>query len=223
MTFSSWRTVVNCPRGKFNPVTCWQLVKQVSQHFWRRWSDEYLTTLLVRPKWRTTQQNLVVVRVHAVHPCGDGNVRVITLRTKHGLFKCPVSKHGITEHFSFLVYTQMEMPLVLSLAHNTRRVLCNRSWPTTLTGLIKVIALPPVCQIAGSNIFLIKAQSLDDYLKTVSFLKETNVEYFTYQVPLLRNHEFVICHLPANTDTKAIKSALEEQSFNIVNVMTTTC
>ncbi|KAG8236835.1 hypothetical protein J437_LFUL017119 [Ladona fulva] len=87
------------PLGYISPV-----------HFWRRWSDEYLTTLQARPKWRTAQPNLIVcdlvvlkgeksgpqnwpiARVHAVHPGGDGNVRVVTIRTNHGFFRRPVLK-----------------------------------------------------------------------------------------------------------------------------------
>ncbi|KAG8238360.1 hypothetical protein J437_LFUL018128 [Ladona fulva] len=37
-------------------ITCWHLIKQVSQHFWQRWSDKYLTTLQARPKWRAEQK-----------------------------------------------------------------------------------------------------------------------------------------------------------------------
>ncbi|KAG8236966.1 hypothetical protein J437_LFUL016537 [Ladona fulva] len=73
--------------------------------------------------------------------------------------------------------------------------------------------------MAGSNIILIKAQKLEDYFLTINFLKERNVEYFTYQVPSLRNHDFVIRHLPTNTEPEAIKSALEDLNFKIINVM----
>ncbi|GFY48786.1 DUF5641 domain-containing protein [Trichonephila inaurata madagascariensis] len=29
----------------------WQLVQRLNQHFWRKWSSEYLNRLQQRPKW----------------------------------------------------------------------------------------------------------------------------------------------------------------------------
>ena len=84
---------------QLNRLSRWQLVQQATQHFWRRWSSEYLSTLQQRFKWSTRHQNLQVAdlvlirdenqpptkwamgRVIAVHPGADQLVRVVTLRT----------------------------------------------------------------------------------------------------------------------------------------------
>ncbi|XP_070519743.1 uncharacterized protein [Cardiocondyla obscurior] len=43
-----------------NRLSRWELVQKMRDHFWRRWSAEYLPTLNIRSKWRTTQPNLQV-------------------------------------------------------------------------------------------------------------------------------------------------------------------
>jgi hypothetical protein len=93
-----------------NRLSRWQLVRQITQHFWKRWSTEYLNTLQLRNKWVQEEENLAVddlvivkekhasllqwplARVEKVHPGPDNRVRVVTLRTKHGIFKRPVNK-----------------------------------------------------------------------------------------------------------------------------------
>jgi len=35
-----------------NRLTCWQRVDQIRQHFWKRWSLEYLHSLQERSKWK---------------------------------------------------------------------------------------------------------------------------------------------------------------------------
>ena len=80
------------------------------QHFWKRWSKEYLHTLQQRSKWRHSSENvkigdLVLVndgnsapmhwsmgRVIKVHPGDDGMTRVVTLKTVHGQLQRPVVK-----------------------------------------------------------------------------------------------------------------------------------
>lgn len=76
------------------------------QHFWKRWSLEYLNTLQQRHKWTTVCDNnikpgvLVILkdkdippmkwklgRVMAVHPGSDGMVRVLSIKTENGLTK----------------------------------------------------------------------------------------------------------------------------------------
>ncbi|XP_018399895.1 PREDICTED: uncharacterized protein LOC108777480, partial [Cyphomyrmex costatus] len=97
-----------------NRLIRWQRVEQVRQHFWRRWSQEYLHTLQERSKWRTNkgdqltpnqmvllkQPNLAPLqwllgRVEEVHPGTDGNVRTATVRTTKGLFTRPLTKLAI--------------------------------------------------------------------------------------------------------------------------------
>lgn len=88
----------------------WQLVRQITQHFWRRWQAEYLHTLQQRPKWFHKSQNLkpgdlVLIkepnlpplqwrkaRVIRTCPGTDGTVRVVELRTSSGTLLRPTVK-----------------------------------------------------------------------------------------------------------------------------------
>ena len=89
----------------------WNQCQSVIQHFWRRWSREYLNTLQSRTKWQQTQPNLrpgdiVIVkedRVFACHwplakvietyPGEDGLVRVAKIQAATGgPKKRPVAK-----------------------------------------------------------------------------------------------------------------------------------
>lgn len=90
--------------------TKWQLIQHMLQGFWSLWSKEYLHTLQTRPKWRQQQKNLqignmvlvkddnipaakwILGRVIQTHPGSDGLVRVVSLKTKNGTFKRPVTK-----------------------------------------------------------------------------------------------------------------------------------
>jgi len=88
----------------------WQLITRSVQDFWRRWSQEYIHTLMHRPKWDTTSPNLIpgkmillsdknlppttwsVGRVIEVYPGIDGIVRVAKIKTANGTFTRPVNK-----------------------------------------------------------------------------------------------------------------------------------
>ena len=88
-----------------SPLKRWELVKQVSQGFWKRWTGEYLRTLQSRIKWKSLLDNLKVGdlvfiksdfnaplkwplgKVVKVHPGNDKLVRVVTLKTTSGLVK----------------------------------------------------------------------------------------------------------------------------------------
>ena len=48
-------TDVNC-----NGLSRWQLVDQMQQIFWKKWSTSYLTLLQVRYKWKTLLKNIVI-------------------------------------------------------------------------------------------------------------------------------------------------------------------
>lgn len=90
--------------------TRWQLTQKIFEDVWKKWQSEYLSQLSTRSKWRQPQENLniddVVIihdanlppgkwalgRITALHPGKDDYVRVVTLKTKNGELKRPISK-----------------------------------------------------------------------------------------------------------------------------------
>ncbi|XP_065203485.1 uncharacterized protein LOC135833643 [Planococcus citri] len=88
----------------------WDLTTQLRNTFWRRWSEEYLTSLQKRHKWtdpaRSYQIDDIVLiqentspltwplaRVIHLHPGSDDVVRVVDLRTRNGsTLRRPVAK-----------------------------------------------------------------------------------------------------------------------------------
>ena len=98
-------STVKIPDGKR-----WERTRQIVQHFWRRWSDEYLATLQTRDKWFTAQPSLgvgdlILVTgentkpgdwplglITAVHPGKGGLVRVVDIRTAATTLTRPVVK-----------------------------------------------------------------------------------------------------------------------------------
>jgi hypothetical protein len=93
-----------------NRLSRWQMINQSSQLFWKRWSNDYLHTLMQRPKWTKCQQNLKIGdivllfkinssplnwplgRITQTFPGSDGIVRVVQVRTPYGVFTRPVNK-----------------------------------------------------------------------------------------------------------------------------------
>ena len=92
-----------------NRLSRWQVVKQMTEHLWRRWSREYLTTLQQRAKWVKNKKDLAegdlvllrfkttpplswpVGKVVSTHPGADGTIRVVTVRThNNSVFQRPV-------------------------------------------------------------------------------------------------------------------------------------
>ncbi|CAI6349887.1 unnamed protein product [Macrosiphum euphorbiae] len=97
-----------CPE---RPLTDrWKLLDHCHQHFWRRWSTEYLHTLQERGKWTRDQPNIEVGqmvtirdslapplewrlgRVLEVLPGADGVVRVVRVLTSRGIVTRPAAK-----------------------------------------------------------------------------------------------------------------------------------
>ncbi len=89
----------------------WSLLQAISQHFWRRWSTEYLQQLQRFNKWRTPTANLQVDdivlikedglvsnshwpmgKIVRIYPGKDGHVRVVAIKTKTGTYKRPTAK-----------------------------------------------------------------------------------------------------------------------------------
>ncbi|GFQ99431.1 DUF5641 domain-containing protein [Trichonephila clavata] len=94
-----------------NRLSRWQLAQRMNQHFWRKWSSEYLNRLQQRPKWCKgnvgfKEGDLVLVkpsensdalkwhlaRILKLHPGKDNLVKVVTLKDKQGVYKRPVTK-----------------------------------------------------------------------------------------------------------------------------------
>ena len=86
------------------------MLRNMYEHFWSRWSEEYLRTLQQRPKWRTKQTRIKVgdlcllrneqyppckwplARVIKVYPGSDGMVRVVDIKTATSSYTRPISK-----------------------------------------------------------------------------------------------------------------------------------
>jgi hypothetical protein len=95
---------------KVNRLDRWQFLQSLNQHFWKRWSSEFLTRLQQRPKWMQVNKNinvgdLVIIkddryppqewnlgRVMHLYPGADDIVRVVTVRTATGELKRPIVK-----------------------------------------------------------------------------------------------------------------------------------
>jgi hypothetical protein len=89
---------------KINQLSRWQLTQQMVQHYWRRWSAEFLSNQQQRFRWKTKRANLqvgdlVIIkdkdeflpptkwrrgRVTQVHTASDGCVRDATVKTANG-------------------------------------------------------------------------------------------------------------------------------------------
>ncbi|XP_059049420.1 uncharacterized protein LOC131844524 [Achroia grisella] len=101
---------VNFENSPISSLTRWQTIQKMLQNFWRRWSQEYLTTLLHRYKWASQVPepklgDIVLVkesdmppsrwllgRIIQKHPGDDNITRVVTLKTKSSIIKRPTSK-----------------------------------------------------------------------------------------------------------------------------------
>ncbi|XP_058449039.1 uncharacterized protein LOC131429000 [Malaya genurostris] len=94
---------------KESSLSRWQLVQTMQQHFWKRWTHEYLPELKNRQKWckKTTFKigALVLIadsnappaqwslgRIIAVHPGSDDLTRVVSINTTKGIFKRAVTE-----------------------------------------------------------------------------------------------------------------------------------
>lgn len=94
-----------------NRLSRWQRIEQMRQHFWRRWTVDYLHQLQQRTSWKQSKgtpiepDQMVVVqesnqppqswlmgRVTAIHPGDDGVVRAASVRTIKRVFKRPANK-----------------------------------------------------------------------------------------------------------------------------------
>lgn len=88
----------------------WYLCQSLVRHFWERWKNEYLIALRKQAKWKRPSDNTQVgdivvlkednlvtcqwplARVVDTHAGSDGFIRVVTLKTKDGTYKRPITK-----------------------------------------------------------------------------------------------------------------------------------
>lgn len=93
-----------------NRLDRWQQKQILTEHFWKRWSTEYLSRLQQRPKWLTVKENLEVGdlvlvrderlppskwmlgRVTETHPGKDQLVRTATIKTATTTLLRPIRK-----------------------------------------------------------------------------------------------------------------------------------
>lgn len=93
-----------------NSLSRWQMLQNLVQQFWRRWHDEYLTTLnqlnkVVKPVNQLKINDVVILkedntpparwplaRILELHPGRDSLVRVVTVKTGTSTFKRPITK-----------------------------------------------------------------------------------------------------------------------------------
>lgn len=93
-----------------NRLSRWQLIQRLHADFWKRWSHEYVHSLQERHKWTEPAppielNTLVLIkhdskpplqwelgRVIDLHPGKDEVIRVVTIKTAHGVLQRPVVK-----------------------------------------------------------------------------------------------------------------------------------
>ena len=91
----------------------WHLCQTILNHFWKRWSGEYISSLQRYAKWNKSTRNIkigdvviiredgllptkwAIARVVDVHPGQDNVVCVVTIRTSTGTYKRPVTKVAV--------------------------------------------------------------------------------------------------------------------------------
>lgn len=93
-----------------NRLSRWQYLTYLRDQFWKKWSQNYLSTLQERAKWTQQRPNVklgtIVLlmednqpvqswrmgRIVGIHPGRDGQIRVADVKTMTGVFRRAVSK-----------------------------------------------------------------------------------------------------------------------------------
>ncbi|KAH8345409.1 hypothetical protein KR084_001463 [Drosophila pseudotakahashii] len=94
----------------------WQSIQSMLQGFWKKWHQEYLTTLQQRPKWTNSTPNIStgdvvlvkesnsppaswhIARVMETYPGKDDLVRAVKLKTPTGEMTRPITKVAVLPH-----------------------------------------------------------------------------------------------------------------------------
>lgn len=94
----------------YNRLSRWKRVERMIQLVWKKWSLDYLSHFQQRHKWQFLKDNIkpgmmVILREDGLPKCKwilgriseviygrDGCIRVVNVRTQHGLLKRPISK-----------------------------------------------------------------------------------------------------------------------------------
>ena len=107
--------LTSLPEAIFSKVPCnrlstWQHIQKIRQHFWKRWSKQYLNELNIRHKWTTGQHSIkegtIVIlknnnlppmqwtlgRVIKIHSGEDGIIRTVTVKTVNNELKRNVKR-----------------------------------------------------------------------------------------------------------------------------------
>ncbi|XP_058456361.1 uncharacterized protein LOC131433782 [Malaya genurostris] len=93
-----------------NRLSAWQKIQHYTQGIWKKWTFQYLSELHNRTKWMQHKENVAVGtmvvlkeenlpplkwllgRITEVHHGPDGNIRVVHVRTKDGIYTRGISK-----------------------------------------------------------------------------------------------------------------------------------
>jgi len=97
-----------------NNITHFRHLLGIRQHFWNRWSKEYIHNLQQRPKWKLHKETTLKIgdlallvdnnsppgkwtvgRITKLHPGADSVIRVVTLRTRWGEVKRAICKIAV--------------------------------------------------------------------------------------------------------------------------------
>lgn len=88
----------------------WKRITKIVQSFWKRFPSEYIHSLQERKKWKSSRPDLKVNDVvlivdenapsmkwllgliEKLIPGSDEKIRVVEVKTKHGVFKRAISK-----------------------------------------------------------------------------------------------------------------------------------
>lgn len=102
---------------KSNRLGRWELLQQIMQMFWKRWNEEYLHSLINRPKWNRVYENfkvndLVLIKEDNMSPSrwkmgrivnayygSDDLVRTVLVRTATGTYRRPIVKLALLEAY----------------------------------------------------------------------------------------------------------------------------